>query len=129
MKRSNLEMGDIRPELRAKLAGEIDARIDRARERDELHLIPWYRKVSQLIVDDSCPITDLVCGLLPNGEEFISLALVDELLVEASLETRPDWDRRRVQDIIAKVGRANILDNRRINALLACRRDPPAPRR
>ena len=122
MKRSNLEMGDIRPELRARLAAEIDARIDLAREHGDLYLVPWYEQVAGLIGDDSCPITELICGLLPNGQEFISLDLVDELLVEASLETRPDWDRDQVQDIMARVGRANILDNRRINALLACRR-------
>ena len=75
-----------------------------------------------LIANDTCPITELICGLLPNGRELLSLSLVDELLIEASLETRPDWDRRLTQDILAQVGRADILDNRRINALCACKR-------
>ena len=122
MKRSSLQMGDLRPDLRHRLVAEVDGRIDQARERGELHLVRPYEGVLGLIADDTCPITELICGLLPNGREFISLSLVDELLVEASLETRPDWDRSQVQDILAKVGRANILDNRRINALCACRR-------
>jgi hypothetical protein len=129
MKRSNLQMGDLRPDLRRRLAAEVEVRIDQARERGELHLVHPYEGVLGLIADDMCPITELVCGLLPNGREFISLSLVDELLVEASLETRPDWDRTQVQDILAKVGRANIFDNRTINALCACRRyTDPRPR-
>jgi hypothetical protein len=129
MKRSNLQMGDLRPSLRRRLAAEVDTRIDKAREQGELYLVRPYEGVLGLIADDACPVTELICGLLPNGHEFISLSLVDELLVEASLETRPDWDRTQVQDILAKVGRANILDNRRINALCACRRyTDPRPR-
>ena len=115
-------MGHLRPDLRGRLAAEVDMRIAQARERGELYLVPPYEGVLGLIADDTCPVTELICGLLPNGREFISLSLVDELLVEASLETRPGWDRNQVQDFLAKVGRANIFDNRRINALSACRR-------
>ena len=122
MKRSSLQMGDLRPDLRRRLVSDVDARIDQARERGDHYLVSPYHGVLGLIADDTCPVTELICGLLPNGHEFLSLDLVDELLVEASLETRPDWDRRLTQDLLAKVGRANILDNRRINALCACRR-------
>jgi hypothetical protein len=129
MRRSNLQMGDVRPDLRHRLVADVEARIAEAPRRDESHYVHWYEEVLRLIADDWCPITELICGLLPNGEEFISLDLVDELLVHASLETRPDWDRRQVQGILAKVGRANIFDNRRINALTACRRySDPRPR-
>jgi len=122
MKRSNLQMGDLPPELRRRLTADVEARRDDAPSRDEAHLVHWYDEVLRLIADDWCPITELVCGLLPSGEEFISLDLVDELIDYASLETRPEWDRRQVQGILAKIGRANIFDNRRINALTVCRR-------
>jgi hypothetical protein len=122
MKRSSLQMGDLRPDLRRRLVADVTMRIDQARERGEQYLVHPYAAVLDLIANDMCPITELICGLLPNGRELLSLSLVDELLVEASLETRPDWDRRLTQDILAQVGRADILDNRRINALCACRR-------
>ncbi len=122
MKRSDMQMGDLRPDLRRRLVADVNQRIAQARERGDHFLVPPYAAVLDLIANDTCPITELICGLLPNGQELLSLSLVDELLVEASLETRPDWDRRLTQDILAQVGRADILDNRRINALCACRR-------
>ncbi len=129
MMRSNLQMGDLPPDLRRRLAADVEARRDQAPSRDEAHLVHWYDEVLRLIGDDWCPITELVCGLLPNGEEFIALDLVDELLVYASLETRPDWDRKLIQGILSKVGRTHIFDNRRINALTVCRRySDPRPK-
>jgi len=51
MKRSNLQMGDLRPSLRRRLAAEVDTRIDKAREQGELYLVRPYEGVLGLIAD------------------------------------------------------------------------------